>query len=77
MEGEAEKLRKVLSYCKRSKEIHVIYLTGPEAGYAATTGKTLLVSGILPVTKVGRQYFTSPASIQEFLKKNIGKQIFF
>ena len=31
MEGEAEKLRKVLSYCKRSKEIHVIYLTGPEA----------------------------------------------
>ena len=34
-------------------------------------------SGILPVTKVGRQYFTSPASIQEFLKKNIGKQIFF
>ena len=45
MEGEAEKLRKVLSYCKRSKEIHVIYLTGPEAGYAAMTGKTLLVRG--------------------------------
>lgn len=45
MEGEAEKLRKVLSYCKRSKEIHVIYLTGPEAGYVATTGKTLLVRG--------------------------------
>ena len=45
MEGEAEKLRKVLSYCKCSKEIHVIYLTGPEAGYAATTGKTLLVRG--------------------------------
>ena len=36
---------KVLSYCKRSKEIHVIYLTGPEAGYAAMTGKTLLVRG--------------------------------
>lgn len=45
MEGEAEKLRKVLSYCKRSKEIHVIYLTGPEAGDVATTGKTLLVRG--------------------------------
>ena len=45
MEGEAEKLRKVLSYCKRSKEIHVIYLTGPEASYAVTTGKTLLVRG--------------------------------
>lgn len=32
MEGEAEKLRKVLSYCKRSKEIHVIYLTGRRRG---------------------------------------------
>ena len=45
MERWKAKLRKVLSYCKRSKEIHVIYLTGPEAGYAATTGKTLLVRG--------------------------------
>ena len=41
MEGEAEKLRKVLSYCKRSKEIHVIYLTGPEAGDVATTAAGL------------------------------------
>lgn len=45
MEGEAEKLRKVLRYCKRSKEMHVIYLTGPEAGYETSTGKTLLVRG--------------------------------
>ena len=46
-------------------------------GIGKTKTRELLDSGILPVTKVGRQYFTSPASIQEFLKKNIGKQIFF
>nr|WP_288675361.1 helix-turn-helix domain-containing protein [uncultured Blautia sp.] len=46
-------------------------------GIGKTKNRELLDSGILPVTKVGRQYFTSPASIQEFLKKNIGKQIFF
>ena len=44
-------------------------------GIGKTKTRELLDSGILPVTKVGRQYFTSPASIQEFLKKNIGKQI--
>ena len=46
-------------------------------GIGKTKTMELLDSGILPVAKVGRQYFTSPASIQEFLKKNIGKQIFF
>lgn len=46
-------------------------------GIGKTKTRELLDSGILPVTKVGRQYFTSPASIQEFLKKNIGKEIFF
>ena len=46
-------------------------------GIGKTKTRELLESGNLPVTKVGRQYFTSPASIQEFLKKNIGKQIFF
>ena len=33
MEGEAEKLRKVLSYCKRSKEIHVIWSGGGVCSY--------------------------------------------
>lgn len=46
-------------------------------GIGKTKTRELLDSGILPVTKVGRQYFTSPASIQEFLKKNVGKEIFF
>ena len=46
-------------------------------GIGQTKSRELLDSGILTVTKVGRQYFTSPDSIQEFLKKNIGKQIFF
>lgn len=41
-------------------------------GIGKTKTRELLDSGILPVTKVGRQYFTSPASIQEFLKNNIG-----
>ena len=46
-------------------------------GIGKTKTRELLASGILAVAKVGRLYFTSPASIQEFLKKNIGKQIFF
>ncbi len=46
-------------------------------GIGKTKTRELLDSSILPVTKVGRQYFTSPAAIQDFLKKNIGKQIFF
>ncbi|EOS38456.1 excisionase family DNA binding domain-containing protein [Lachnospiraceae bacterium M18-1] len=46
-------------------------------GIGKTKTREILDSNILPVTKVGRQYFTSPAAIQEFLKKNIGKEIFF
>ncbi|MEY8507256.1 excisionase family DNA-binding protein [Lachnospiraceae bacterium 42-17] len=46
-------------------------------GIGKTKTRELLDSNILPVTKVGRQYFTSPAAIQDFLKKNIGKEIFF
>lgn len=46
-------------------------------GIGKTKTRELLDSNILPVTKVGRQYFTSPVAIQEFLKKNIGKEIFF
>lgn len=46
-------------------------------GIGKTKTRELLDSGILPVTKVGRQYFTSPDSIQDFLKKNVGKEISF
>jgi len=72
MEGEAEKLRKVLSYCKRSKEIHVIYLTGPEAGYAAMTGKTLLVRGAENLCcQYGKMYQIPVICIPEFIRKII------
>lgn len=46
-------------------------------GIGKTKTREMLDSGILPVTKVGRQYFTSSEAIQEFLQKNIGKEIFF
>lgn len=43
-EGENENLRKILQYCKNKKEMHIVYLTGPESQYDVVTGKTLLVS---------------------------------
>ena len=42
-EGEAEKLRRVLQYCKGDREVRILYLTGPEGMYDTVTGKTLLV----------------------------------
>ena len=45
-------------------------------GVGKTKTRELLDSGILPVTKIGRQYFTSPCAIQEFLKNNVGKELF-
>ena len=42
-------------------------------------GKTklneLLISNILPVTKVGKTYITTEERINEWIDKNIGKQI--
>lgn len=46
-------------------------------GLGKTKTRELLDSNILPVTKMGRDYFTSPAVIQEFLKKNTGRKIYF
>jgi DNA binding domain, excisionase family len=46
-------------------------------GLGKTKTRELLDSGILPVTKVGRDYFTSHAILQDFLKKNTGRKIFF
>ena len=34
-----------------------------------------LASKILPVTKLGRDYFTSPKALQDFMKKNTGKEL--
>mgnify|MGYP000205321356 CR=1 FL=1 len=39
--------------------------------------RELLQSRLLPVTKVGRDYFTSPQAIQEFLKKTLEKNFIF
>lgn len=46
-------------------------------GLGKTKTRELLQSRILPVTKIGRDYFTSKTAIQEFLAKNIGKELFF
>lgn len=46
-------------------------------GLGKTKTRELLQSRILPVTKIGRDYFTSKTAIQEFLTKNIGKELFF
>lgn len=46
-------------------------------GVGKTKTRELLDREILPVTKIGRQYFTSPSVIQDFLKKNIGREVFF
>lgn len=46
-------------------------------GLGKTKTRELLQSRILPVTKIGRDYFTSKTAIQEFLSKNIGKELFF
>ena len=40
-------------------------------GIGKTKTRELLDSNILPVTKVGRQYFTSPAAIQDAITSNI------
>ena len=37
----------------------------------------MLQSRLLPVTKIGRDYFTSKTAIQDFLNKNVGKELFF
>ena len=42
-----------------------------------TKTRELLQSKLLPVTKIGRDYFTSKTAIQDFLNKNVGKELFF
>jgi DNA binding domain, excisionase family len=46
-------------------------------GIGKTKTRELLQSKLLPVTKIGRDYFTSKTAIQEFLAKNIGKELYF
>ena len=42
-EGETEKLRRVLQYCRENPKMRILYLAGPEGMYDKVTGKTLLV----------------------------------
>lgn len=46
-------------------------------GIGKTKTRELLQSRLLPVTKIGRDYFTSKTAIQEFLAKNVGKELYF
>ena len=46
-------------------------------GIGKTKTRELLQSRLLPMTKIGRDYFTSKTAIQEFLAKNVGKELYF
>lgn len=46
-------------------------------GVGKTKTRELLQSRLLPVTKIGRDYFTSKTAIQAFLVKNVGKELYF
>lgn len=46
-------------------------------GIGKTKTREMLQSKILPVTKIGRDYFTSHTLLQDFLSKNIGKELYF
>lgn len=46
-------------------------------GLGKTKTRELLDSKLLPATKIGRDYFTSPQYIKEFLIKNIGNELHF
>ena len=44
-------------------------------GLGKTKTRELLQGRLLPVTKIGRDYFTSPSAIQTFLVDNMGKEL--
>ena len=46
-------------------------------GIGKTKTRELLQSKLLPVTKIGRDYFTSKTAINIFLSRNIGKELYF
>lgn len=46
-------------------------------GLGKTKTRELLQSKLLPVTKIGRDYFTSREAIQNFLSGNTGKELHF
>jgi hypothetical protein len=46
-------------------------------GYGKTKMNQLLQSGILPVVKIGGDYRTTEDQINEWFKRNAGKEIIF
>ena len=46
-------------------------------GIGKTKTSELLAKKVLPVAKIGKQYFTSYKKIQDFLKDNIGNELDF
>ena len=44
-------------------------------GFGKTKMNQVLQAGILPVTKIGGEYRTTEAQIQEWFKRNEGKEI--
>ena len=45
--------------------------------FAKTKLRQLLLAGVLPVVKVGRQYVTSDEAIQRWVLENAGKEILY
>lgn len=64
-----------------STTLHSDIITQKEIQETLHCGKTklqqLLNSGVLPVTKVGRTYFTTRAALTQFITENFGKEIFY
>lgn len=46
-------------------------------GIGKSKTREILDAKLLPVTKIGRDYFTSKQCIQDFLKKNVGNELYF
>lgn len=43
--------------------------------FGRTKLNELLMSNVLPVTKIGRDYITTEERLNEWIKENIGKEI--
>lgn len=75
-EETMQKLKQDLSHYDDFRKYSVTEI-GNMLGLGRTKTQEMLQSHLLPVTKIGRDYFTSKTAIQEFLTANIGKELFF
>jgi hypothetical protein len=44
-------------------------------GFGNTKMSQILNSGVFPVTKIGKQWFTTSEQMQDWFNKNVGKEI--